>query len=189
MKGIMMRNNYTKKLILCGMFTALIAVGAFIKIPIPLVPLSLQDLFVLLAGLLLGPKWGALSALIYLVLGLAGLPIFTSGGGIGYVLRPSFGYMIGFIPGAYVAGVLGNKAERPGCKRLFLANLAAIAVIYVFGTVYLFLLNRFYLGNTIALWPMIVACDIQPLPGDIIKCIIAALIGQRLIPLIREGQI
>lgn len=184
-----MRNTYTKKLILCAMFTALIAVGAFITIPIPIIPLSLQDLFVMLAGVLLGAKWGALSALIYVVLGLAGLPIFTSGGGIGYVLRPSFGFIIGFIPGAYVAGLIANKVEKPGFWRLFAANMAAVGVIYVFGTLYLYLLNRFYLGNTIAIWPMIMACDIQPLPGDIIKSILAALISQRLLPLIREGTI
>ena len=184
-----MRNSYTKQLILCAMFTALIAVGAFITIPIPIIPLSMQDMFVMLAGVLLGPQWGALSVIIYVVLGLAGLPIFTAGGGIGYVLRPSFGFILGFIPGAYIAGVISRKDENPGFKRLFLANMAAIGVIYFFGTVYLYLLNRFYLGNTIAFWPMIVACDLQPLPGDIIKSILAALISQRLLPLIRDDLI
>lgn len=184
-----MKNSRTKQLVLCAMFVALIAIGAFITIPIPIIPLSMQDMFVMLAGILLGAKWGALSALIYVFMGLIGLPIFTHGGGPGYVLQPSFGFIIGFIPGAYVAGKIANSVERPGFKRIFLGNLASILVIYFFGTVYLYLLNRFYLGNTIAIWPMIVACDIQPLPGDIIKSILAALIGQRLIPLIREGVI
>ena len=61
-----MRNQRTKKLVLCAMFTALIAVGAFITIPLPLVPLSMQDMFVLLAGILLGGKWGAISVIIYI---------------------------------------------------------------------------------------------------------------------------
>ena len=171
------------------MFVALIAVGAFITIPIPIIPLSMQDMFVLLAGVLLGAKWGCLSVCIYLAMGLAGLPIFTQGGGIGYVLRPTFGFLLGYIPGSFLVGKLVEKADPPSFKRLFLACLAGIGVIYFFGTVYLYLLNRFYLGNTIALWPMIMACDIQPLPGDLIKCAIAALIGQRLVPMIRSGQI
>lgn len=185
-----MKNGYTKNLMLCAMFTALIAVGAFVTVPIPVVPLSLQDLFVMLAGILLGAKWGSLSVLIYVVLGLAGLPIFTHGGGISYVLQPSFGFILGFIPGAYIAGGIANRGKgHPGFWRLLGACLASIGVIYVFGTVYLILLNKYYLGNTIAFWPLILACDIQPLPGDVIKSVIAAKIGERMIPLIREGLI
>ncbi len=182
-----MQNNSTKKLVMCGIFAALIGVGAFIHIPIPIIPLSLQDLFVMLAGILLGPRYGALSVIVYIVIGLLGFPVFTHGGGITYVLQPTFGFMIGFIPGAYLTGSIANREEKPGFKRLFLACMAGIAVIYFFGTTYLFLLNRFYLGNSIAFWPMILACDIQPLPGDIIKSIIAAKIGQRILPMIRSG--
>ena len=184
-----MQKSYIKNLVLCAMFVALIAVGAFITIHIPIIPLSLQDMFVLLAGCLLGPKWGCISVCIYIIMGLAGLPIFTQGGGIGYFLRPTFGYLLGYIPGSYLVGKLANKSLNPSFKQILLACLAGIAVIYFFGTAYLFLLNRFYLGNTIALWPMILACDIQPLPGDIIKCFIAAAVSQRLIPLIRDGLI
>ena len=185
----MMRNSCTKKIVLCGIFAALIGVGAFIQIPIPLIPLSLQDLFVMLAGILIGGKYGALSVLIYICVGLLGFPVFTRGGGITYVLQPTFGFMLGFIPGAYLTGWLSNKEEEPGFGRIFGACIAGIGVIYFFGTVYLYLLNRFYLGNSIALWPMIVACDIRPLPGDIIKSIIAAKIGHQLLPLIRKGVI
>ena len=92
----------TNQLILCGMFSALIAVGAFIKIPVPVVPFTLQVLFTTLAGLLLGGNLGALSALIYMLLGLSGVPVFTEGGGLSYLLKPTFGYIIGFVLGAYV---------------------------------------------------------------------------------------
>ena len=184
-----MRTTYTKKLILCAMFVVLITVGAFITISIPLIPRSMQDMFVLLAAVLLGPKWGCLSVCIYLAMGLAGIPIFTQGGGIGYVLKPTFGFLLGYIPASILVGKLVEKSDNPDFKRIFLSCLAGIGVIYFFGTVYLFLLNRFYLGNTIAFWPMILACDIQPLPGDLIKCVLTAVIGQRLIPLIRSGAI
>ena len=73
--------NRTKNLMYCSLFTALIAVGAFIKIPIPVVPFTLQFLFTTLAGLLLGSKMGAVSVIAYMVLVLVGLPIFSEGGG------------------------------------------------------------------------------------------------------------
>ena len=72
--------NKTRNLIYCALFTALIAIGAFIKIPIPVVPFTLQYLFTMLAGLLLGSKLGCLSVVSYMLLGLAGLPIFSEGG-------------------------------------------------------------------------------------------------------------
>src|SRR5208337_2009632 len=90
--------------ILISLFTALTAVGAFIRIPIPYVPLTLQTLMVMFAGLILGSRRGALSQLLYLILGLLGLPIFAQGGGPAYVLQPSFGFLLGFVAGAYVIG-------------------------------------------------------------------------------------
>lgn len=75
-----MRSEKTKNMILCAMFVALIAAGAFIKIPVPVVPFTLQYLFTMLAGLLLGAKRGFISVCIYIFLGLVGLPIFAQGG-------------------------------------------------------------------------------------------------------------
>ena len=64
-------------MVLCGIFAALIGIGAFIQIPIPIIPLTMQDLFVMLAGILLGAKFGALSVFIYMFIGLLGFPVFT----------------------------------------------------------------------------------------------------------------
>jgi len=105
-----MMNGRVKKMkkatdtVLIPLFTALTAVGAFIKIPIPHVPFTMQTVMVMFAGLILGGRRGALSQLLYLVLGLMGLPIFAQGGGPAYVLQPSFGFLLGFIPGAFVIG-------------------------------------------------------------------------------------
>jgi biotin transporter BioY len=90
------------KLSLTALFAALTAVGAFIKIPLPYVPLTLQTLFVMLAANLLGPKYGSLSQGIYLALGLIGLPIFAQGGGPGYIFQPTFGYLVGYPVGAFI---------------------------------------------------------------------------------------
>ena len=85
-------------MVLCGMFAALVAIGAFIQIPVPYMDyFTLQFFFVLLAGLILGADKGAISVGCYVLLGLVGVPIFAAGGGIGYIFRPSFGYLVGFI--------------------------------------------------------------------------------------------
>ena len=86
-----MTQNNTRYAAYTGLFTTLIILGAFIKIPVPVIPFTLQFLFVSLAGLLLGAKYGGLSVFIYAALGLAGLPVFTAGGGITYVVFPTFG--------------------------------------------------------------------------------------------------
>ena len=124
----------TKDLVLCAMFVALIAVGAFIKVPVPVVPFTLQFLFTMLAGLLLGPVNGTLAVVVYIVLGLVGLPIFTQGGGPGYIFQPSFGYIIGFAVAAYVTGRIANEKNHPGYGRLLAANF--IGLFIVFGLIF-----------------------------------------------------
>ena len=104
-----MRKSNLYYLTISAMFTALIAVGAFIKVPMPLLPFTMQTFFTMLACFLLPKKYSSLSAVLYLILGLIGVPIFTSGGGLGYVLTPGFGYLIGFVVANYVAGGLFNS--------------------------------------------------------------------------------
>lgn len=184
-----MINNKTKNMILCAMFVALIAMGAFIKIPVPVVPFTLQYLFTMLAGLLLGGKKGCLAVGIYILLGLIGLPIFAQGGGIGYIFQPSFGYIIGFAVGAFVTGVIANQKNRPSFLRLLAADFAGLLIVYLLGMVYYYLISAFYLGNPIGLWPLFLYCFILAVPGDIILCIMGAFLGERLIPIIKEGKL
>lgn len=181
-----MKNEKTKTMILCAMFVALIAAGAFIKIPVPVVPFTLQYLFTMLAGLLLGGKRGFLAVGVYIFLGLAGLPIFAQGGGIGYIFQPTFGYIIGFALGALVTGIIANRSKKPGYKRLLAANFAGLGIVYLFGMVYCYLISDFYLGTPIGLWPLILYCFILAVPGDILLCIIGAFLGKRLIPVVRN---
>lgn len=184
-----MRNEKTKNMVLCAMFVALIAAGAFIKIPVPVVPFTLQYLFTMLAGLLLGAKRGFISVCIYILLGLVGLPIFAQGGGIGYVFQPSFGYIIGFAVGAFVTGKIANKSSKPSYKRLLAANFIGLGFVYLLGMVYYYLISNFYLGTPIGLWPLFLYCFILAVPGDILLCIVGAILGNRLIPLIKAKRV
>lgn len=184
-----MRSEHTKDMILCAMFVALIAAGAFIKIPVPVVPFTLQYLFTMLAGLLLGGRKGCFAVCVYILLGLVGLPIFAQGGGIGYLFQPSFGYIIGFAVGAFVTGTIANKKHQPGYGRLLAANFVGLGIVYLFGMVYYYLISNFYLENPIGLWPLFLYCFLLAVPGDILLCIIGAIIGRRMIPLIQEGRL
>ena len=117
-------------MIYCGLFTALIAAGAFIKIPVPVVPFTLQYLFTMLAGLFLGSRRGMISVVAYMLLGLAGLPIFSEGGGIWYIFKPSFGYIIGFCLGTYVTGLIAERLKQKTVFHYLLANLAGLMIVY-----------------------------------------------------------
>lgn len=181
-----MNTSKTKNLIMCALFIALIAVGAFIKIPVPVVPFTLQLLFTMMAGLLLGGKLGALSVGVYIFMGLLGLPIFAEGGGLAYVLRPSFGYIIGFAVASYVTGVIANQVLNPSYIRLLTANFIGLGIVYLFGMAYYYVMSNFYLGNPIGLWPLFLYCFILAVPGDIILCILGAILGKRLIPIIKK---
>ena len=179
----------TKDLVLCAMFVALIAVGAFIKIPVPVVPFTLQFLFTMLAGLLLGPVNGALAVVVYIVLGLIGLPIFTQGGGPGYIFQPSFGHIIGFAAAAYVNGKIANAKTHPSYRRLLGANFLGLFIVYAFGMIYYYVISNFYLNSPIGVGALFLYCFVLAVPGDIVLCIVAAIIGKRMIPLIQGGRL
>lgn len=130
---MVLHREKTRTRVLCAMFVALIAAGAWIKIPVPVVPFTLQYLFTMLAGILLGGRRGALAVCVYLALGLAGLPIFAQGGGLSYLLQPSFGYLIGFAAGAFVTGTMARSGPVT-FRRLLAANLVGLGVVYLFGS-------------------------------------------------------
>ena len=112
----------TRKLVYTALFAALTAAGAFLRIPMGFSSVTLQYLFTAMAGLLLGRRWGAMSQAVYVLLGLVGLPIFTMGGGLGYVFQPTFGFLLGLIPAAWVVGRVCGDSLAP--RRMALASLA-----------------------------------------------------------------
>ncbi len=142
----------TRRLVYIAVFTALIIVGGLISVPVPFtsVEVSFQTLFVLMAGLLLGAGDGAVAVTVYIVMGLLGLPVFTRGGGIGYVLQPSFGYLIGFVLGAFTTGAVSNRFKKKTAGTGFAAALIGMVPIYVIGIAYQVLIMYYYLGNSFA---------------------------------------
>lgn len=178
-----------KKITMMSFFTALIAIGAFIKIPIPVLPFTLQFLFTMLAGLLMGGKLGAISVAMYIMLGLMGLPIFTQGGGLGYLVMPTFGYLIGFLIGSYVTGKIANMVPNPSYKRLLASNFIGLLIVYGLGMVYYYYISNFYLHSPIGIGALFLYCFILAVPGDIVLCIAAAIIAKRLIPVIKKENI
>ena len=164
----------TRPLILTALFAALTAIGAFLQIPLGVTSITLQFFFTALAGLLLGPKWGALSQAVYVGLGLAGLPVFTQGGGPGYVFQPSFGFLLGLIPAAAVIGLLAGDRARPW--RIVLAFVAGDAVLYLAGVPYMYLILNVYLGRAMTLAQVLWAGMVIFLPGDLLKlCAVTAI--------------
>lgn len=185
--GTIMKIN-TKQMILTGLFAALTAVGAFIQIPIGTVPITLQLLFTVLAGVMLGSKLGALSQLVYVVIGLFGVPVFAGGtGGFSSVLSPSFGYLIGFILGAYVIGKLTEGIKKPGVVRLFLASLVGVMVIYLIGVPYLYLIVKNLMSKNITFAAALKTGFLIFIPGDLLKCIAASVLGMKVVPAVQKA--
>lgn len=169
----------TRNLLLCALFAALTAVGAFLKIPFAVSAITLQFFFTALAGILLGAKYGALSQLLYVALGILGLPVFTLGGGIGYVLYPTFGFLLGLIPAAYVVGRV-NGNSRSG-KRIALACLAGLAMLYAVGLPYMALILNVYQGRGMGVWALAIAGMLPYLPGDCVKIAACAYLAPKIL--------
>lgn len=175
----------TRSLIYCALFTILITVGAFIRIPLPNADtFTLQFIIVIMAGMLLGKRLGALACGFYVFLGLSGLPIFASGGGIGYFLQPTFGYLIGFIPTAWIVGYLCEKITQDNFRGYFIAGLAGVLVTYGCGLLYKYCLLNFFLNQPISPWVVLLSALSLQIPKDLLSCGVASLVVLKIKPLL-----
>lgn len=174
-----------RSLILSALFAALMVVGA--KLPnvqiTDTLPFTFQVFFVFLAGLMLEPRYALFSQLIYIALGLLGLPVFSQGGGIAYVLKPSFGFILGFCACALLVSLLVRKNLRilviskkdkfQSVLKIILFGLLSIFVMYAIGIVYMFMILKFYMHNPEASVVTIAANLFLFIPIDIAKLAIA----------------
>ena len=170
----------TRSLVSAALFVCLTAIGAWIRIPFPLVPMTLQVLFVLLSGMCLGPKLGAMSQAAYLLMGLMGLPVFAGASGPHILFSPTFGYLAGFILASYAAGKVSK--ERTSLLGLLGSSLVGLLAIYACGTIGLFLNLNFIVGKDIT---FIGAVKIGVLPfllADGLKAAAATIVAYRVVP-------
>lgn len=169
----------TKNIILCGLFISLMAVSAYIKIPTPFLPLSLQVLVCLTCGLVMGAKWGFVAMATYLLLGLIGIPVFSLGGGLNYLLKPTFGYIIGFTICAPICGFLANKKPNSSTKRMFVSAVIGLIALHLIGFNYFFYMSNF-IGINVGYGETFVACTLYLLPTDVIWCFVSSIIAKRI---------
>ena len=168
-----------KPVVYSALFIALISIGAMIAIPVGPVPIVLQNMFVLLAGLVLPPAWAAGCVAVYLLMGFAGLPVFAGGtSGIGKVFGPTGGYLLSYLPAVFLTSVISGNAEKSPARD-FGATIAGMAVIYMFGVPWL----KWVLAVS---WNKALAVGMYPfLAGAVLKMIAAVMIARKLRPLIR----
>ena len=179
----------TKALVYVALFAALIAAGAFLQIPVPPVPFTLQSFFCLLAGSLLGPWLGMLSVLIYLAAGLIGLPVFTQGGGFSYLFMPTFGFLLGLIPTALLSGLFMRKTA--GLKGV--GGTAVRAALLFFCSALLLLIGFFYyvLLNQVPsteLFGVFVSFVLLFLPAEAVKAAAASALFGALVRCFPENR-
>jgi len=167
-----------KLMVYAALMATLTAVGAYIAIPIGPVPIVLQNLFVMMAGLLLGARWGLISVGVYLLAGAIGLPVFAGGtGGIGKFAGPTGGYLLGFAAAAYVIGFISQRGRGRIAVDVF-AMIIGTLIIYGFGVPWLKVVTGMSVTKAAAvgMFPF--------LPGDALKIAVAIPIIKALRPII-----
>lgn len=160
-----------------ALFSALTAIGAFIHVPLPfsLVPITLQTLFTYMAGALLGGYLGALSQLIYVLIGIAGLPIFAGGNAsLSVLVGPTGGYLVGFIAGSFVIGKMTEAKKNNSLLWLLTCMIVGTTIIYALGVIQLINWMKIDLDKAVIV-------GVAPfVAGDVLKMSMAAYTAHRI---------
>ena len=168
-----MKKMTTRMLVSCALFAALTAVCAWIAIPIGPVPISLATFAVMMCGLLLGWKYGVIAIAVYILLGLAGVPVFANFKAASALMGPTGGYIIGYLPYALLAGLAVPRLQEKFFGRCVLLVLGTIAC-YALGTGWFMHATGRTLGESMGL------CVLPFLPGDAAKILLSAFLAPRL---------
>ena len=165
-------------LVWTALMAALIGAGAYLVVPIGPVPVSMQPFFIFLAGYLLGPRHAFLAMTLYLLAGIIGLPVFAGGkSGLGYMLGPTGGYLLGFLGTALICGLARTSEHGLPWVRGVLAGLAGVGLAYATGAVWL----KIVLTLT---WTKAVALGVLPfIPWDILKVVVALACARHMVRL------
>lgn len=171
-----MNHSKIKLIVLSGLFAALTATGALLRIPFYPVPFTLQTLFTALAGLVLPAQWAMLSQVVYLLMGLLGLPVFANGGGIGYIMQPTFGYLL-FLPVSafLIATVRSSVRPRSLFQMTLWVSLCSFTVL-IGGALWLFLNLAFVVEKDVSFLQTIYSGMIIFIPALILKSFLSVLL-------------
>lgn len=180
-----MQGTKMQKMTMCALFATLTAVFSQIALPIGPVPVNLATLAVFCAGALLGAKLSALSLSVYVLIGAFGVPVFAMfRGGLGALTGPTGGYIIGYIPAAFVTGLIIEKWKKENKSLTYLiAMLCGMLTCFTLGTVW------FMFSTKTGLWKSLTICVFPFLPGDFAKIVTATIVAKRLRPVLNRSKI
>lgn len=174
------KTETSKRMVFTALFAALTAVCGFISIPVPgtPIPIVLQNMLVVLTGLILGPAWGAAATVLFLAVGALGLPVFSGGtGGIARFMGPTGGFLYGYALATLAAGLIAQRPKH-GVKtpmlRLVLATVLGFVVMYIPGVLHFMKVMDKTFSQTMTL------CVVPYIPGDIVKMVVAVLLSSKL---------
>ncbi|WP_154990732.1 biotin transporter BioY [Priestia megaterium] len=184
----------TLDLTLAGMFAALMAIGANITSWAPFlqvggVPLSLQPFFVILAGLLLGSRMGSISMIVYVLIGIAGAPVFAQfKAGIGILFGSTGGFLLSYIVAAFITGKIMEMRGKPTFSIFLISSLVGIAVIYLIGTTYMYIAVNYWLEAAAmtyaAAWKIMSWFAVK----DLIFTVLGAMLAPRIYKALRSSS-
>ena len=175
----------TRKITMMALMLAILIVCSQLAIPIGLLPITLQTFAVLMIGLVLPPRYASMTILVYLVIGLVGLPVFSGGsGGLGSFLSPSFGFALAFVPTTYLLSSYIRKFNSEKLTTLILGIGLSTVLLYTIGLLYMF----FIFTNVLVIetgFTHVLQIGMLPfIPGDILKSVLAIFIYRRLKPIL-----
>ena len=178
----------TKDLTLTAILLAILIICSQLALPIGPVPITLQTLAVMMIGYLLSSRNAILATFIYLVMGLAGLPVFSAfSGGLQYVFMPSFGFVLSFIPASYLQAKYLEYYSNPEVKQLVIAGLINFSITYLIGLTYMAGILNLYMNSQMNFVGILMAGFIPFLFGDILKIIVAVTLTKNLLPIIGKS--
>lgn len=192
-----MKNKSTLKISFIALFAAIICVGCFIKIPLGVIPIVLQNVLCILCGVLLGGVLGGAPTALFLLAGLIGLPVYSGGtGGVAVWLGPTGGFLPGYFLGAVAAGFIAGKPSVEQKKitwiivlRVSLAILAGMVILYIPGVIrfsFWATANGKIPAEKTAFAYTMAACVIPYIPGDLLKTVIAIPVALKLRPVLAQ---
>ncbi len=164
-----------RKITISSLFCALLAVSAFISIPVPFlaIKITLQTMIIFILSAVLPSFYAFISVALYVFLGLSGLPIFSAGSGPMYIFAPSFGFLIGFIIASPIMSKINHLKFKRRLIRYIISITVGLSIIYFIGIPYLYYILKLYLKMDISFSYALISGGLMFLPFDILKAVIA----------------